>query len=253
MLVSIAQAQLFLLVMTRILAILLQVPVFGSAMIPTQVKIALGVILSIIMVPWQPLPQGTVEMSVFPFAFAVLQELIIGFLAGFAATLTFGALQIAGKVIDLSSGFASGQIFNPTIGETASALDQLFLMIVMLFFLVINGHHDFLLAIQKTFSFAPVMKPLIDLTPTRLLETSAVLITTGVQIALPVFGALFMADLAFGLLARVAPQMNVFFLGLPVKILITMVGLGLLFTVIFPLIGRMFREMGLKVIGILGV
>ena len=253
MLVSIAQAQLFLLVMTRILAILLQVPVFGSAMIPTQVKIALGVILSIIMVPWQPLPQGTVEMSVFPFAFAVLQELIIGFLAGFAATLTFGALQIAGKVIDLGSGFASGQIFNPTIGETASALDQLFLMIVMLFFLVINGHHDFLLAIQKTFSFAPVMKPLIDLTPTRLLETSAVLITTGVQIALPVFGALFMADLAFGLLARVAPQMNVFFLGLPVKILITMVGLGLLFTVIFPLIGQLFREMGLKVIGILGV
>lgn len=253
MFISVAQFQLFFLVLTRVLIILVQVPVFGGSMIPNQIKVALGVILSFLMVPWGTMSAGAVEMGLVPYAFAIFTQIVVGALAGFAATLTFGALQVAGKLIEMGSGFSSGQIFNPTFGESGSPLDQFFLMVVMLYFLLINGHHDFLLGMQRTFTLIPVLGQLPEMVPANLLRLTAGLIVSGVQMSLPVMGALLLTDVTLSLLTRVAPQVNVFFMGMPIKVGVGLVALLFSFSIIFPVLDELFHSMGQRVLAILGV
>jgi flagellar biosynthesis protein FliR len=253
MLVSILQFQLFFLALTRVLAILVQIPVFGGAMIPNVMKLALGVILSLIVLPWQPVSSQAAAMPIIVFIFAILQELIIGVLAGFAGTLTFGAFQVAGKLMDMSSGFGAGQIFNPAMGDSGSALDQLFTLVALLFFLITNGHHTFLLGLQKTFVVLPLNSPLPELSATRLIQMTSSFILIGVQLSLPVMGALLLTDLTLGMLAKVAPQVNVFFLGLPVKVWVGVMGLMLVLSAVVPLMGDMFHQLGNRMLQILGV
>lgn len=252
MTISIAQTQIFFLALTRVLAILVQVPVFGSEIVPNQVKIGLGFILAMIVVPWSPLPADAAAVPWLAFAGLILRELIIGFLAGFAAALTFGAFQITGKLIDMSSGFGAGQVFNPAMSEAGGTMDQFFILVVMLYFLMTNGHHIFLLGLQDTFKLLPLNQPLPELNPEALLKVSSGLITSGVQMALPVVGALFLTDLTLGLLAKVAPQINVFFLGLPIKVWVGIFGLSLLFGLLVPSLDRAFKNLGPRMLQILG-
>ncbi len=129
----------------------------------------------------------------------------------------------------MSSGFGAGQVFNPAMSEAGGTLEQFFYLVVLLYFLLTNGHHVFLIGLQNTFKILPINQPLPEINPEALLQLSSGLITSGVQMALPVLGALFLTDLSLGLLAKVAPQINVFFLGLPIKVWVGIFGLSLLF------------------------
>jgi len=252
MTISIAQTQMFLLALTRIMAITMQVPVLGGQTIPTQVRVGLGLMLTALLMPWQILPASADALPLLGLTMAVGRELIIGFLAGFAAALTFNMLQIAGEMMALGSGFGSGRILNPTLGDSGSAMDQLYVMIAMLIFLVLNGHHSVLLAIHQTFVVLPINHPLPEISGVVLINMTAQLIAAGVQIALPVVGALLMTDITLGLLARVAPQVQVFFLGLPLKIAIGMFALGLVFSISMPFVTDTFASMGGRMLKLLG-
>jgi flagellar biosynthetic protein FliR len=252
MIISIAQTQFLFLALTRVLAILVQVPVFGSEVIPSQVKLGLGAVLAMIVLPWSPLPAGVEAIPWVLYATLILRELIIGLLAGFAAALTFGAFQITGKLIDMSSGFGAGQVFNPAMSEAGGTLDQFFILVVMLYFMLTNGHHIFLQGLQATFKLLPLNQPLPEINPEALLTLSSGLITSGVQMALPVVGALFLTDLTLGLLAKVAPQINVFFLGLPIKVWVGIFALSLLFSFFVPSLDRAFKNIGPRMLQILG-
>ncbi|MEW6506060.1 MAG: flagellar biosynthetic protein FliR [Chloroflexota bacterium] len=252
MIVSVAQAQLYFLALTRILAMMIAVPVLGGQTIPLQVRVGLGLILAAILLPWQPLPPQTEWMDGLAYAIWVVREVLIGTLAGFAARLTFGALQIAGEAMGLGSGFASSRLFNPAIAESSTALDQFFMMVVMLYFLVIDGHHLFLIAVKKTFEILPLMAPLPLDRMDVLMQTTAQLILAGVHLALPVMAALFLTDLTLGLLARVAPQVQVYFLGLPLKIGVSLIAMGLVIVVGLPLIGNLYREIAPRMLTLIG-
>jgi flagellar biosynthetic protein FliR len=188
---------------------------------------------------------------------AIGREIVVGTLAGFAAALTFGALQVAGEVMGFSSGFASSRILNPALETSGSALDQFFLMIIMLVFFALNGHHTFLMGMQRTFSTLPVHGPLLellqsDLALERIIRMLANLILAGVQMALPIMGALLLTDITLGLLARVAPQIQVFFLGVPIKIGIGLLVLGLSLGVILPIIRDLFNSLGQRLVQLVG-
>lgn len=252
MVVSLAQTQLFLLALTRILAMIIHVPALGGQTIPNQVRLGLGIFLTIIILPWQPLPANAETIAFVSFAIKIAQEILIGTLSGFAAALTFGSLQIAGETMSFGSGFSSGRILNPASGESGSAMDQLFVMVAMLLFLVISGHHVFLMGLARSFTLIPINSPLPDFSADRLLLMFAQLVTVGIQIALPVMGALLLTDLTLGLLARVAPQVQVFFLGLPLKIGVGLIVLGLTFATALPFISDLFRNVGDRMLHLLG-
>ncbi len=251
MLISIAQAQIFILALTRVMAILIHIPMLGGQIVPNQVRIALGLILTMILIPWTPLGVEAEAFGLFAFAVMILREIIIGTLAGFAANLTFGAIQIAGEAMGLGSGFGSSRIFNPSMEESGTAFSPLFVITATLLFLIVNGHHQAIIAIQKTFTVIPVGTSIAFGSLDSLLGMTAHLITAGIQIALPVMAALLLTDLTLGLMARVAPQVQVFFLGLPLKVAVSLVALGLLVSVVAPTLSNMFHELGPRMLHLL--
>jgi flagellar biosynthesis protein FliR len=253
MVITIATVQLFVLIFTRVTAILVQIPIFGGNMVNNWVRVGMGVSISLLIYPFEQLLAYSVELPIVAFIYAILQELIIGVLAGFAASLLFNMIQVAATVMELSSGFSAGSIFNPTIGATGSAFNQFFVLFSMMYFLVINAHHTFLRGLWYSFVVLPVGSPLELLSPDSLLTLSGKIIITGVQIALPVMGALLLTDLTMGLLARVSPQINVFFLGLPVKVWVGVVGLFLAIIVLTPVVRDIFGNIDSDMIQILGL
>lgn len=194
MVISVAQAQLFFLALTRVMAMIIHVPILGGTQVPNQVRIGLGFMLALIMLPWQPLPPEAPAIATLGFIAAIGREILIGTLAGFAAVLTFASFSIAGELMGISSGFGSGRILNPALESSGSALDQLFIFTALLLFIVLNGHHTFLLAIKRTFDVAPLNTALPALTADYLMRLTSQLITSGIQLALPVLGALLLAD-----------------------------------------------------------
>jgi flagellar biosynthesis protein FliR len=250
--ISIAQAQLFFLALTRVLAILIQVPVLAGSLVPNQIKIGLGILLTMVLIPWNPLPAEAASMPILVFGFAIGRELLLGTLAGFSAALTFSIMQIAAEMMGLGSGFASGKILNPALDASGSAYDQFFIMTTMLIFLVVNGHHTFILGIKRTFDLIPVNSALPNLSMDGLISMTAGLIAVGLQLSLPVMGALMLTDLTLGLLARVAPQVQVFFLGVPIKVAVGLIGLALVFGVLMPTLADLFQQMGARMLQLLG-
>ncbi|MBI5943478.1 MAG: flagellar biosynthetic protein FliR [Chloroflexi bacterium] len=243
MTISVAQAQLFFLAFTRIMAVIIHVPVFGGQNIPAQVRIGLGFALAMVLIPWQPLPPDAAVIGTFSYAVSIGKEILIGTLIGFSADLAFGAIQMAGSAMGIGSGFESSRIFNPALGDAGSAFDQIFVMTASMIFLVIDGHHLVLIAMQNTFNAVPLNSSLPFGGADTIIKMTSTFIAAGVQMALPVMAALVLTDLTLGLLARVAPQVQVYFLGLPVKVVVAMIALGMTFAVVFPNLASLFRLM----------
>jgi len=252
MTVSVAQAQLFLLALTRILAMIVSVPVLGGQIIPNTIKLGLGILITMVMIPWQPLPPEAPSMPIFVLALALFQEMVVGVLAGFAATLTFGAVQIAGNFMGINTGFAAGEIINPTFGNRGAAYDNFFIIICTMYFLALHGHHNYLRGVALTFEAIPLNSKLPALSIQPLMTLTSKMVLAGVELALPIIGVVILTDITLGLLARVAPQVHVFFLGIPLKILISILGLSLAFTIIMPSLRVLFQDIAERSLGLLG-
>jgi flagellar biosynthetic protein FliR len=181
-----------------------------------------------------------------------VRELAVGIVAGYAAALTFGALQVTGEMMGIASGFNSARLFNPALEGTGTPLDNFFSMMTVLFFLVIDGHHAFILAMQQTFALVPLNGPLPAFSIENIIAMTVQLIAVGVRLALPVLGALLLANLALGLLSRVAPQVHVFFLGVPLMMAASLIALALALTILYPSIVDLFRQMGPRTLQLLG-
>lgn len=250
MLISIAQTQIFFLVLTRVMAVIIHIPNLGGQTIPNQIRIALGVVLAALLVPWTPLGVEVESIALLPFAAAILKEIIIGSLIGYAAILTFGAISIAGETMGIGSGFGSDRIFNPAIEQSVTPIGQFFVVISMLYFMAVNGHHIALFALQKSFTLIPVNTPLPAFSVETLLKTTAQFIVVGIQIAFPIFAALLLADITLGLLSRVAPQVQVYFLGLPLKIGLSLFALGLSLSIFFPHLRDLFSNLGARMLSL---
>jgi flagellar biosynthetic protein FliR len=255
MIISAAQAQYFFLGFTRIMAVLVVVPILAGQMVPAQVRLGLGLLLSLMIIPWQAMPENFEAVSFLGFTFMIIRELAIGLLLSFAVTLTFSVFQIAGQIMGLTSGFSANRVLNPAIGETGSAIDQFFSMVAMLLFLVIDGHHMIIHALGLTFE----VSPLLGAFPQFTIESMDYLgkmflqmISAGIEIALPVVGTLLLTDLTLGLLARVAPQIQVFFLGLPLKIGVGLLTLSIAMSVILPRLADIFRGIPERMLGLIG-
>ncbi|PKO00759.1 MAG: hypothetical protein CVU42_02720 [Chloroflexi bacterium HGW-Chloroflexi-4] len=249
MLISIAQTQIFFLVLTRVMAVIIHIPNLGGQIIPNQIRIALSLVLAAILVPWtNPLGVDAESMALIPFAAAILKEIIIGTLIGYAAILTFATISIAGETMGIGSGFGSDRIFNPAIEASVTPIGQLFIVISTLYFMAINGHHIAIAALQKSLTLIPVDTPLPIFSVDTLMRSTAQHIAIGIQIAFPIFAALLLTDITLGLLSRVAPQVQVYFLGLPIKIGLSLFALGLSLSIFFPYLRDLFTNLGSRML-----
>lgn len=212
----------FFLIVVRFGSLFLSTPLFSSEMIPTQIKTGLSVLCALILYPIV-FAKGLVVFPDQPIivVMQVANEVLVGAVIGFVTLLTFSAFQLAGEFIDLSAGFTMVNVIDPLMGEDAPMTSQFYNLLAILTFLVIDGHHEVIRALVSSFKVVPVTKPVI--TQELLQYTFRIggdLFLVGLRLALPIIATLFIVDFVFGLIARAVPQLNVFLLGFPVKIMI---------------------------------
>ncbi len=208
----------------RIGTLLMFVPGFNGRTVPVQIKVAFTVILTLMLVPFVP-AVGTELSETGPFVIAAAQELLVGLLMGFAVALVFGAIEMAASLINMQMGLNLSPAFNPTFNMSGAPLDTFYLVTATLIFFAVNGHHMLIVALQRSFEVVPLGSATLAATADhQLTGLVSAMFVDALRIGLPIAGTLLVADVALGILNRMVPQMNVFFVGLPAKIL---VGFGL--------------------------
>ncbi|MBY6036078.1 flagellar type III secretion system protein FliR [Fictibacillus nanhaiensis] len=221
----------FLLILTRVSAFLLTIPVFSNKNLPVFHKIGLSLFLSWIMLyAVNPDPIG-IDGG---FILLAIKEAMIGLSIGFIAAIVFYALQVAGGFIDLQMGFAIANVFDPQTGIQTPLMGRYLYTFAMLFLLATDGHHMLLDGIFYSYQFLPIDSAIANFgngSLTRfVLSVFSGMFLVALQMAIPIVGTLFLTDLALGIVARTVPQMNIFVIGLPIKILVALV----LFLVVLP-------------------
>lgn len=236
--------EIFMLVLARISLIVSVIPIFGSANVPIPVKVGLSVFLTLISYSFAEASGVPHDLSIAALFTLMLREALIGMLFGFITGILFYAIQFAGHFISFQMGFAMVQVIDPQSQERVPIIGQFYFILSILLFLLINGHHLVLNVLVESFSIVPIGTGVLsrELTGSLTLIGGRVFVLA-VKIASPILVTLFLTDVMMGIIARTVPQMNVFFVSLPLKI-----GLGLMLVVMtlssFPwLIEKLVVEM----------
>ena len=238
----IGPVEAFVLVATRVLALLATSPVMGLRMVPVPARVGLGLLVALILVPVvgkDGLPPG-VDVT----WTAIASEAVLGALAGFAATLVYTALQLGAGLLDLQAGFALGSLYDATFGSSGAVLERFYSALAALLFLQTDAHHLLLTALAQLF----VVVPLGGFTLAKVRPDLLAAIVTGsfgvaLELVFPVMAALLLADVALAILARVAPQFGLFSIGAQVKLALALGALIVTIPLLLPRFHALFEAM----------
>ena len=204
--------------LTRVLSLLAIAPIFGNAAIPVRIKLAAGLVITLAIVPALP-PMPAVQAGSWLGLSIILQQMLIGMLLGFAVRIAFWAIDLAGQLIGLQMGLSFAVFYDPTNATQTPVLSNFLGLLAMLIFLALNGHLLTLSLLAESFKLLPVSAtPFSVKGYSVVLAWAATLFSAGVLLALPLIAALLIANIAMGVLSRVAPTLNLFAIGFPVTL-----------------------------------
>lgn len=243
------QALVFLMIAARISAMMAVAPVFSSRSFPVRVKAAFVVILSYVALPVVggsvALPESLSAVSV---GLLIGKEVLVGLAFGFVAQMLFAAVQFAGGLIDIGAGFAIANVLDPAANLNLTLLGRFYNLVATSAFLAIGGHQLLVAGVVKSFDFIPPTEmPALGTVVAGIAGQADDILLVAIMIGAPILVALFVSDIALGILARAVPQMNVFIVGLPLKIVIALAGMAILLPTTMgffsDLTGRMFGDL----------
>jgi flagellar biosynthetic protein FliR len=219
----------FLLAMVRATAWVFTCPPFGTRLVPTTIKIGLAAALTLSLGP--QLNQMAVPLEAGPLIGAAVLQACAGVALGFVGILLFSAFSAAGSMIDLFGGFTVAQLYDPLTQQTTSVFGRFYQLLATVLLFAVGGHLLLVRGFLDSFHAAPVSMPggPGGAMAGGLAGALGAFFLAALEIAAPLLGALFLADIALGLLARSAPDLNVLLLGLPGKLLLTISAAGLTF------------------------
>jgi len=218
----------FLVVFARISAFVSVLPVIGNKLVPIQVKIGLSVFLTILLVSMTPTLGANLPQSLFAFVILLIKEILTGLTLGFITKFIFAGVQLAGDMIGRQMGFAMANVLDPGYQSQISIIAEFQIIIAFLMYLAINGHHFLIQGLAESYIHIPLTESILAQSRSyQVVRMASGMFASGIRIGAPVVVALLMTSVAMGILARTVPQMNVFIVGLPLRIGIGMLVLGM--------------------------
>jgi flagellar biosynthetic protein FliR len=210
----------FLLALTRISALIAVAPIFGNQTVPKQLRLFLALLLTVTMVPIIKVDRGVEILTMSAFFPLVFKELIVGLFLGFNTKLIFEGFQFAGRMISNQMGLSVAELIDPESGSQTSPIGNFFGMLTLVLFLNLNGHHMILAALYKSFELTPVGgKAWLALAAQKdMMMLFNSIFVIGVKLAAPAMVSLFLMEASMGIMARIVPQMNIFFVGQPLRL-----------------------------------
>lgn len=221
-------------------ALFLASPIFGARTVPVRVRLILAVAVTLVIQPTLPYLPSIEPLST-DGMFVIFQQLSIGLLIGLVMQLMFATLVMAGQVIATTMGLGFASAVDPQNGVQVTMLGQFYLISATLFFLAIDGHLVLLRVLADSFVAIPIStNPIsIDIFWSIALFAGEMFVAA-VRIALPTMIGVLLVNLAFGVMTRAAPQLNIFAVGFPTTMLAGFVLMFLSLPVLSPLLTDLF-------------
>lgn len=202
----------------RISAFVAVVPIFGTRVVPMHIRVLIAVALTFVIVPTLPPPSAIDPFSAAGLLTTVAQ-VMIGIAMGFAVRLIFSALETGGHVTAQTMGLGFAQMMDPANGVAVPVVSQFYTVMATLIFLALNGHLVLIYTLAESFHTLPVaMQGISQDGLWVLIKWSSWLFIGAVLISLPAVVALLLVNIAFGVMMRAAPQLNVFAVGFPLTL-----------------------------------
>jgi flagellar biosynthetic protein FliR len=227
-------------------------PFFGMSNTPNQVKIGLSVFITILMFYTVSIESVSYTSDV-GYAILVLKEIITGLLIGFVANICNYIVLFAGTLIDMDIGLSMATIFDPTTNTETTLTGSLYQYVILALLIISNMHQYILRALVDSFSLIPLGGAVFDMDAliSSMIQYMGDLFVIGFRIMLPIFACIMILNAILGIMAKVAPQMNMFAVGIQLKVL---VGFGVLFITIFlipDIANFIFREMKTLIVAVI--
>ncbi|MGI2328536.1 flagellar biosynthetic protein FliR [Planococcus sp. YIM B11945] len=233
-----------LLIFVRFTSFFLIAPIFSIKGVPNQFKIGLGVFIAFIAFTSISAEQP-ISLDSF-YIFLIIKELLVGIMLGFTAALVLYTIQIAGAFIDFQMGFSIASVMDPQTGSQVPIIGHFKYMLATLFLLTVNGHHLMLDGVMHSIQVFPVESLTFGVEIEGIAQFFTHLFVEifliALQIALPIVGALFLVDVALGILAKTVPQLNIFAVGFPVKIIVGFILLLVSMPIFFYILQSLFEK-----------
>lgn len=229
----------FLLVFARIGGVIVAAPVLGNQAIPRPLKAGLTLIFALAITPMAASMTGPIPTHIFLFIAAVAKDALFGMALGYISRILFSAVEMAGYFADTQMGFGFVNLVNPFSEHQESILSSFQFQLAITVYLLANGHLILLGSLVESFgilapgnvspnaAFGMMVLPLLRL-----------MFILALKLAMPALGVLMVVDVAFGLMARAVPQLNVFLVGTPAKIIIGVTVVALTMPVTAIIVGQ---------------
>ena len=222
---------IFVLVMARLSGMMVSAPFFSTIQAPMQTKAILVFLVAFIMYPMvvssagSNILSGVIDLPIL--IILMIKEVAIGALIGFCANLIFIGVQMAGHLLAMQMGLAISDVLDPVTQQNVPILGQFYLFIAIITFLFINGHIWLFSSIYNSYKVVPINYDFIFTGPLveKVVSFTSQLFNIAFEMIVPIYAVLIIIAMILGLMSKAMPQMNVFMVALPVKI---MIGLALM-------------------------
>jgi flagellar biosynthetic protein FliR len=230
----------YVLGVVRASAWLVLVPPFSTRAVPSVVKVGLAAAIALPAAP--RLAASPPSLDVGPLIGAVVLQVAMGLALGFITMLAFSAVQAAGSLVDMFAGFTVAQAFDPLSGTQTALFGRFYQLLAATLLFAINGHIMLFEGFMRSYDVVGLRAPAMGNMAEMAVDGLSAFMIAAVEIAAPLLAALFLTEVALGLLARAAPQMNVFVLGFPLKILLTLGLVGLVLPMLPEVVDALVRR-----------
>lgn len=242
----------FIFVFSRLIGLILIAPIFSRKNIPNYTKITFVFFTTLIII-------NNIELDFdyfnqLEFIIVLLREILIGFLIGFISYLYFVIFLLAGEIIDMQVGFSMVKLFDIQNNSRISIMGNFYYIIALLFFLSINGHHILIKCLYTSFEVIPIGTFTInEQIVINLLVSLKEVFIISFKLSSPILAVIFLTNVFLGILSRTVPQMNVFVIGMPIKILIGLLIIFIVLPIYSTALGNIFSNLYYKIISFIGV
>lgn len=233
---TVEDLEYYLVILARVSAFFFTAPFFGMSNVPRRVKVGLSLLLALLL--YNALPAESLQYeTALQFATIIIKEVSIGLTLGLVVNICVSIVNFAGRLIDMDIGLSMATMFDATTKEMATITGQIYNYFVLLFLVLSNFHHYLIRAFADTYTLIPINYENLHLENVYVVFVQFMTdsFIVGFRIVLPVFCTMLVINVVLGILAKVAPQMNMFAVGLQIKLLagfaVLMLALQLLPTV----------------------
>jgi len=209
----------FILIFVRMTGLFVMAPIFGRRNIPAYLKVGFSFMLALILANTLKAPRIDAYNDIYTYLLLVTREFIVGITIGYVSYLAFTGIYMAGQIIDMQVGFGMVNVLDPVSNIQVPVTSNFYFIITMLVFLAANGHHMLIKALFSSYQFIPLGGAEFGSNLyTDIMASFGNIFIIGIKISAPIIGAILITDIALGVISRSVPQLNVFVVGMPLKI-----------------------------------